>query len=174
MCPRNPRSDLEAYTYFHVCARGNAKQRIFVEDEDRLRYLQMLERYRSRFLIEFFAYCLMSNHIHFLLKAHSIDRLSRYIHGLHSAYAMYFNLKYNRRGHLFEGRFRSWVIRDEGHFFLTKEYIENNPVKAGLISCGKKYPWGSVCGRRRRIITLSKVVSYIGTVPESENKTKYI
>lgn len=173
MCPRNPRSDLEAYTYFHVCARGNAKQEIFMDDTDRLRYLEMSERYRSQLQIDFFAYCLMSNHVHFLLKVHSIERLSKYIHALHSAYAMYFNLRYCRKGHLFEGRFQSWVIRDEDHFYSTKEYIENNPVKAGMILTAKKYQWGSAWSRKS-IVTVLNSNSYVGTVPDIENKSKYI
>lgn len=78
------------------------------------------------------------------------------MHALQVAYVVYFNRRHMRRGHLFESRFTSWVIKDEVHLFSTKEYIENNPVKAGLREEKETYKWSSAT-RDRSIVTLSKI-----------------
>ena len=146
MSPRLTRSQLAIYTYFHVCARGNAGQDIFSDDQDRQKYLSLLERYRARYGLRCLAYCLMSNHIHVLFLVPSVRALSRTMHGLHLAYAMYFNRRYGRDGHLFQDRFSSWVVERGGYLLATKEYIENNPVKAGLTRTKHEYRWSSSTG----------------------------
>jgi REP element-mobilizing transposase RayT len=78
------------------------------------------------------------------------------MHAIQVAYAMYFNLKYKRRGHLFQDRFSSWVIKDEHHLLATKEYIENNPIKAGITILKEDYPWSSAF-RDGSVVTLSPV-----------------
>ena len=156
MSPRVSRSQLSTFTYFHVCSRGNAKQDVFSDDEDRLRYLFLLEKYSTQYHLECFAYCLMTNHIHLLFLAPSIRILSKTIHALHVAYVMYFNRRHERNGHLFQDRFSSWVIKDISHLITTKEYIENNPVKAGLVEAKEGYLWSSA-NRDGSRITLSQM-----------------
>lgn len=143
MAPREARSQLATHTYFHVCARGNNGQNLFIDDLDRHRYLHLFEKYRRRFNLKCFAYCLMTNHVHFLILAPSIRVLSRVFHALHVAYVVYFNHRYQRTGHLFQDRFTSWVIQDQEHLLSAKEYIENNPVQAGLVAEKRDYPWSS-------------------------------
>lgn len=75
---------------------------------------------------------------------------------LQIAYVVYFSRRHERRGHLFEGRFTSWVIRDEAHLISTKDYIEDNPVKAGLANERETYKWSSAL-RDSSIVTLSKI-----------------
>ncbi|MSR77779.1 MAG: transposase [Candidatus Omnitrophica bacterium] len=143
MSPRLSRSQLATYTYFHICARGNNRQDIFLDNKDRLRYLSVFEKCRLRFALQCFAYCLMSNHIHLLCRAPSIRTLSKAMHTTHVSYVMYFNRRHNRSGHLFQDRFTSWVIKDEHHLFEAKDYIENNPVKAGLTRIKERFEWSS-------------------------------
>lgn len=143
MAPRFARSLLATYTYFHVCAKGNGGQALFLENKDRLRYLALAEKYRLRYELRCFAYCLMTNHIHLLWRAPNLSVLSKAMHGLHLAYVIYFNRRHERTGHLFQDRFSSWVIETEAHLLATKEYIENNPVKAGMAKTKKEYRWSS-------------------------------
>lgn len=146
MSPRPARSQLSTYTYFHVCARGNGGQDIFLEDADKIRYLNLTEKYRARYGLNCFAYCLMTNHVHWLFRAPSIATLSKAMHGLHVAYVMAFNRRHQRNGHLFQDRFSSWVIEHEGHLTATKEYIESNPVRAKLVARNEEYQWSSAWG----------------------------
>ena len=79
------------------------------------------------------------------------------MHAIHVAYVMYFNRKYERKGHLFQDRFSSWVIMNEQHFVKTKEYIENNPVKASLVTDKGSYRWSSA-NRDGSCVTLNEIV----------------
>lgn len=143
---RIKRSDLATFTFFHVCTKGNGGQNIFVDDKDYRRYLTLLEKYRLRFKLQCFAYCLMTNHVHLLVLSPSVAALSKAVHALHVGYVMYFNKRYQRSGHLLQDRFSSWVIRDEKHLIHTKDYIENNPVNSGMVSAKRGYPWSSAGG----------------------------
>ena len=143
MSPRLARFQLATYTYFHVCARGNNGQTVFLDAEDYRRYLSLAERYRERYRLRCFAYCLMTNHIHLLWQSPSLRVLSKAMQGLHGAYVIHFNRRHARSGHLFQDRFSSWVIADEHHLLVTKEYIEQNPIKAGFVAAKEHYKWSS-------------------------------
>ncbi len=156
MSPRSARSHLSTHTYFHICVKGNNGQTIFLNEADFLRYLTLIERYQKQNNLLCFAYCLMSNHAHILFRSPTLKILSKTMQAIQVAYAMYFNLKYKRKGHLFQDRFTSWVIKDEPHLFATKEYIENNPVKAGIVLVKDNYAWSSACRDSSRI-TLNKI-----------------
>lgn len=153
---RIPRAQLQTYTYFHVCARGNNGRPVFLDDQDRFRYLGAVERYRNKYGLECFAYCLMTNHIHLLLLAPTVRKLSKMMHALQVSYVVYFNKRYQRRGHLFEARYTSWVIRNECHALEAKKYIEENPLKANMVKADEPYPWSSATGDRSPI-SLSKL-----------------
>lgn len=155
---RSPRSQLFTHTYFHICARGNNGQNLFLDDEDRIHYLNLIEKYRSKYDLKCYAYCLMTNHIHLLFLCPSIRKLSKNMHALQVAYAIFFNYRYKRRSHLFEGCFTSWVIKNEAHLLSTKEYIEDNPVKAGLVKERKDYKWSSF-SRDRSIVTIAEIIT---------------
>lgn len=143
MSPRINRSQLDVYSYFHICARGNNGENIFRQEKDYCKYLSVVERSFRSNTIRCFAFCLMTNHVHFLLQVPGLSRLSGAIHSAHTSYAIYFNACYARSGHLFSDRFRSWVIKDANHFLSAKEYIEQNPVYAGLVKNKKQYRWSS-------------------------------
>ena len=156
MTPRLSRFQLSTYTYFQICVRGNNGQNIFTSEKDFLRYLSLIEKYANRYSLQCFTFCLMDNHAHMLFRAPSTQILSKAMHAIQVAYAMYFNRKYHRRGHLFQDRFSSWVIKDEHHLFETKEYIENNPVKAGMVTQKEDYAWSSAF-RDGSCVTLSPI-----------------
>ena len=156
MSPRLARSRLLTFDYFHICARGNNGQAVFADDKDRLRYLGLLEKYRLKFQLQYLAYCLMTNHVHLLLVSPSIQTLSKSMHAIHVAYVMYFNRRHERRGHLFQDRFVSWVIKGGDHLLEAKEYIENNPVKSHMVTTKEDYPWSSA-NRDGSYLTLHEI-----------------
>ena len=79
------------------------------------------------------------------------------MHGIHLSYVRYFNQRYGRSGHLFQDRFSSWVIENEKHLLATKEYIENNPVKAGVVTKKEDYQWSSA-KRDGSAITIEPII----------------
>lgn len=126
---------------YHVILRGNNKQIIFLNDSDRIFFLSRIKKYAELELIEIYTYCLMDNHIHILIgKAN--QGLSKFIQRLATSYAMYFNRKYERTGHLFQGRFKSEPVETTEYFKTVTRYILQNPVKAGL-STHIDYKWNS-------------------------------
>lgn len=88
------------------------------------------------------AYCLMSNHFHLLLETDDID-IAKFMKYLASNYAIYFNRKYGYTGHLFEGRYKSSLVKDDVYFLQSSRYIHLNPVKAGMVNCAEEYRWSS-------------------------------
>lgn len=137
---RKPRQYCESQIY-HVILRGNNKQIIYFDDFDRLFFLDRMQKYSKQLGIDIYAYCLMDNHVHILLgKAN--PHLSLFIQKLATSYAMFFNHKYERSGHLFQGRYKSECVNNEDYFKIVTRYILNNPVKA-KIACFQKYRWCS-------------------------------
>lgn len=133
--------------------RGINRQNLFEDKEDYVRFLlcmqQMLEPYdelgnRLPPLCTFYAYCLMSNHVHLLIKTHHED-IGATIKHLAVMYALYFNRKYSRAGHLFQDRFKSEPVNDMAYFTTLLRYIHQNPVKAGIVHQVSEYPWSSWC-----------------------------
>lgn len=137
--PRISRQKSES-GYYHVILRGVNRQDLFFDDEDRVKILECLERFQKETHVQINAYCLMSNHIHLLVKAS--DELSLLVKKVASSYVYYFNRKYDRIGHLFQDRFRSEVIDTDAYLLTVYRYILQNPEKAGICKA-EEYPWSS-------------------------------
>ncbi len=132
-------------TPHHITQRGNRKAEVFLDDEDREKYLHFLRKYARKHGLETHAYCLMSNHIHLVatpLKSHS---MSRALGSANMCYAQHFNRKYSLSGRLWQGRFFSCVL-DERHALAAVRYAERNPVRAGLVGHAWDYKWSSAQG----------------------------
>ena len=136
---------------YHVMLRGINRQNIFEDEEDYRRFLMILfqmvcpvdEKGRpmpSRCI--FYAYCLMPNHVHLLIREAS-DSLAEVVKRIGGSYAQYFNKKYQHFGHLFQDRFRSEPVNDNTYFFTLLQYIHQNPVAARLCNDLGNYPWSS-------------------------------
>ncbi len=127
--------------YYHVLLRGVARQNIFENDHDRLKFMELLKRYKQELGFGLPAYCLMSNHIHLLIEDQE-DQLTLIMKKLAGTYASYFNWKYERVGHLFQDRYKSEPIDDEAYFLAALRYIHQNPEKA-QIAFTTDYRWSS-------------------------------
>lgn len=125
---------------YHVMARGNGRQLIFIDELDHHYFLKLLREIKSEFGSELYAYCLMGNHYHLLIKE---TNLSEFCKRLNQTYAHYFNARKETVGHVFQGRYKSFPVEDEDYLLSVLRYIHNNPVKAKLCSDPKDYRWSS-------------------------------
>lgn len=162
--PRSARRVSEGSIY-HVVQRGVGKQILFEDDTDRRRYLGLVERFLGDLGEgELLAWCLMSNHVHLLARM-PLPRLSEFMKRLGVAYARYFNDAHSRTGHLFQDRFKSEPVNDDGYLMTVVRYIHLNPVG---VECGRAedYPWSSYMdyagSRTSAIASTSLVLSAFG------------
>ena len=138
---RTVREKCESNIY-HVMLRGINRQRIFQENEDYQRFTDMLVQCRDLSKFQLYAWCLMGNHVHLLLRADE-EPLEQVMKRIGTRYAVWYNKKYSRTGHLFQDRFRSEPVTDNAYFLTVLRYIHNNPVKAGISMNAESYPWSS-------------------------------
>lgn len=127
---------------YHVMIRGNERKKIFIDDEDRERFIGTIrEKNKERkFLV--YAFCLMDNHIHLLINEEH-DQIPKIMQRIGVSYAYYFNKKYKRTGHLFQDRFKSEAIENERYLLAALKYIHNNPVKANMVENPAQFRWSS-------------------------------
>ena len=140
--PRRARNYLVGMPY-HVVQRGNNREPCFIEPENYQFYLQLWEELSKRYGVSVHAYCLMTNHIHFLVTPLREDALSNTMKVVGSRYAQYINLKYQRTGTLWEGRHRSSLIQSDRYLLTCYRYIELNPVRASMVEHPSEYKWSS-------------------------------
>ena len=113
---------------------------IFSDDEDNQRFLEIVQRVKQESLFQLFAYCLMGNHVHLLLREGE-EPLGMTFKRIGVSYVYYYNWKYQLHGHLFQDRYRSEQVEDDAYFLDVLRYICQNPVKAGLCAKPFEYPW---------------------------------
>ncbi len=118
--------------YHHIYNRGVAKNKIFLNDLDKEKFLEILGEISKEFKFNIHSFCLMDNHYHLLLE-NKKENLSDGMRQLNAKYAKYFNAKYSRVGHFWQSRFKSWYIADDKYLFVLLKYIETNPVKAKMV-----------------------------------------
>lgn len=126
---------------YHVMMRGNNHQRIFRSIEDKKYFIYLLSKYLKKLNLELYAWCLMDNHFHLLIKS-SKSKLADFIKRLCCSYVPYFNRKYEHSGHLFQDRYKSEPIETDRYFMGVIRYIHNNPEKANICPANK-YKWSS-------------------------------
>jgi putative transposase len=128
--------------YYHVINRGNAGEDIFATDRDREKFFEYLATAVERFSLIIHTYCLMTNHYHLLIETPQ-PNLSTAIQWLNISYAAYYNKKHQRRGHLFQGRFKSILVDADEYLKHLSRYIHLNPVRAKIVTTPGEYPWSS-------------------------------
>jgi putative transposase len=128
--------------YYHVIHRGNAGEAIFRSKRDREKFLECVATAVERFGIKVHTYCLMTNHYHFLIETPQ-PNLSRAVQWINVSYAAYFNRRRDRRGHLFQGRFKSILIDADEYLKHLSRYIHLNPLRAKMVEQLVSYPWSS-------------------------------
>lgn len=130
--------------FFHVTARGNNRQDIFLTDADKLDYLGRITDIFSSRQIRMLTYCLMTNHLHLLVQDVKGGGLIEAMRRLHGAYAQAWNCTHRRSGHVFGERYHPEVVKNEAHLIIGSCYIHNNCVAAGMVGQAADYRWSSV------------------------------
>jgi len=139
--PRSDRVVWEGVPH-HVTQRGNYKQNIFNDDQDKFKYLFWIREYTKEYGVSILAYCLMPNHVHFIAVPTDQWSLANAFKITHIRYAQYFNQKNELSGRLWQGRFYSCVL-DQPHFLCALRYVESNPVRSGLVHHPWDWKWSS-------------------------------
>jgi len=137
---RRPR--IEQAGYYHIVNRGVNKMKIFRHPDDYAYFETLMCFYMKSYGITLHNYCLMSNHYHLLIEV-SQENLSKFMRQTNMNYAIYYNKKYKRTGHLWQGRFKSWYVTDEAYLYTLMCYIEQNPLKAKMVKSLEMYPYSS-------------------------------
>ncbi|PLS03349.1 REP-associated tyrosine transposase [Neobacillus cucumis] len=130
---------------YHVMWRGANRQEIFHEEQDRIKFLSILEKYKVKADLRIYAWCLMGNHVHLLVKEGS-EALSTTMKRIGVSFVSYYNWKYQTNGHLFQDRFRSEKVEDIQYLLTVVRYIHQNPVKAGMVNRVDEWHWSSCRG----------------------------
>ena len=126
----------------HITQRGNRRMQTFFGEDDYRAYLSLLVEWCGRHDVSVWSYCLMPNHVHLIVVPQTADGLRRAIGEAHRRYTRLINFREGWRGHLWQGRFASFVM-DEPHLMAAARYVERNPVKAGLVEAAEDWPWSS-------------------------------
>lgn len=128
---------------YHIITRGNQRQKLFFDNQDHLYYLSLLHKYKRRFSFRVYGFCLMPNHIHLVGQPEDNNHLAKFMQSLSRAYTAYFNWKYDKAGHLWQGRYKSKIIIKDNYLIDCLHYIELNPVRANLTRSAGEYRWSS-------------------------------
>lgn len=168
--PRRPRIQDAGYVH-HVICRGNDRQPIFKSSQDYQKYLEIVNLTFKLYPLKIYNYVLMDNHLHLLVEPVNEGNLSKAMEYLSKAYAKYFNKTYDHVGHVFQARFKSFLIQTERYFFTCLRYIDLNPVKAGMVTDPKNYKWGGYktlgLGQISGVdLTQHELYQNLGTTPE--------
>jgi len=149
----------------YITQRGNCRQQTFFCDEDYQSYLELMGQRCGAHQVKIWAYCLMPNHVHLIAVPQSADGLGRAIGEVHRRYTRMVNFREGWRGHLWQGRFASFVL-DEPYLLTASRYVELNPVRAGLIKVPSRYRWSSAAAHMRgRDDTLVRVAPLLELAP---------
>jgi len=157
--------------FYHITSRGIEKRDLFLSRSDRFRFLSYLESATERYGAVIHVYCLMGNHYHLLLETPR-GNLSQIMHHVNGAYTIYFNIKNERVGHLFQGRYKSILVEADTYALELSRYIHLNPVRSGIAHDPTRFPWsssGSYAGMRATPawLTRNSILSYFsGKVKE--------
>ena len=164
---------------FHIMCKSISEVTLFRDAEDKEKYLALVKKYKQLYNIKIYGYCLMDNHAHLLVDANGAD-ISKVMHGINFSYAMYFNKKYEREGHLFKDRFKSKIVDNDRYLKAVSLYIHNNPTDMGEFKdCPEKYAFSSLgiyIGKRRdclKIVDYGFVIGFFGNDLGTARKIYY-
>jgi len=128
--------------FYHIMARGQRQENIFISDKDRKQFLERVAITVDKYNLHLHAYCLMDNHYHFLLETPdgNLSQAMRYLNG---SYANYFRVKHRLEGSIFQGRYKSIVVEKDDYLLQLSAYIHLNPVRANMVEKPEEYKWSS-------------------------------
>ena len=151
--------------------RGNRREAIFIDNQDRIRFYEIIGSIESRYKILIYSFVLMSNHYHLIIET-PLGNLSKAIQRLNGDYALYFNRRHNSPGHLFQGRFKAMLVEKETYLLELSRYIHLNPFRAGMVKSPEKYKWSSLYELLKNSSSKLPFTLYTDWILESFGKRK--
>lgn len=128
---------------YHVINRGNGGQIVFRKDKDYEAFIELMKEAKNRYEVKIFGYCLMPNHFHIIVMPHHAENLSRWMQWLMTSHVRRYHRHYETRGHVWQGRYKSFLIQKDNHLLIVMRYVEGNPKRAGLVNAAKDWLWSS-------------------------------
>jgi len=177
--PRKAREYIDQNeTIYHIVCRGNNQKRIFLSVRDYKKLLSILRKVKKELQFYFYSYNFLPNHFHLLIETRQ-DSLSKIMGRVNFLYAIYFNRRYHRSGHVFQDRFYSSIIDKEKYFWTVGSYIDLNAVRAKIVSIPEDYRWSSFSIYSQRIydddlIDRDKFLSYTGVTNLEQARQEYV
>ena len=157
---RTSRKSMENSSFFHIMVQGINKEFIFNNNENKEKYLKLINKNKEN--VDIIAYCIMDNHAHILSKVAEVKNMQILMRRTNTAYARYYNESNNRVGYVFRNRYKTQSIKNEKHLFLCADYIHDNPVKA------------KICTKREDYLFSSYVNMYNGNQDAVRNQIKQL
>jgi putative transposase len=144
---------------YHIINRGNRRESVFHDKFDYERFLKLLLDSKEKYKIKIYAYCLMPNHFHLVIYTKYAESLSKTMHRISSSYVRYYNKKYKISGHLWQGRYKSFIVEKDSYLLVLLKYVEANPKRANIVECCEDYKYSSANNRINNIF--DKLISNI-------------
>jgi putative transposase len=144
--PRPPRHIFAGECY-HVLNRANRKAEVFHEPADYLAFIQLVQKAQQRIEISLFAYCLMPNHVHLVVRPAGDGDITRWMKWLFTTHASHYHKKYGTTGHVWQGRYKHFPVQGDHHLLTLLRYVERNAARAKLVVRAEEWRWGSLHGR---------------------------
>ncbi len=149
--PRMARASVGGY-FYHVLNRGNARARVFHDNNDMLEFVSLMQQSSLRLPMRIVAYCLLPNHFHLVLQPWNDADLGRWMHWLLTSHVRKYIKKYASTGHVWQGRFKAFPIQNDQHLTTVVRYVERNPLRAGLVDQAQDWPWSSLHPRSAEFV----------------------
>lgn len=140
--PRIARGLNDGFIY-HVLNRGNSREEVFHKQGDYYSFTKLLTESLEQFKVKMFAYCLMPNHFHMLVEPDKGEDLSKFMQWLTTCHVRRYHQHYGTSGHVWQGRYKSFIVQNDVHLLTVARYVEGNPVRSGLVKSAKEWRWSS-------------------------------
>jgi REP element-mobilizing transposase RayT len=166
---RKPRIEFDGALY-HIIQRGNNKECIFSNNLHKNYFISKMEEFKETMNFDVYGYVIMDNHYHIVLRRHE-KKLSSIMQKLNNDYSKYYNNFYNRTGHVFQGRYKGILVRDEKYLLSLLRYVHQNPVRANICKNVFNYYWSSDPYYRRNLHRQLVDIDLILNIFSSDRKT---
>lgn len=165
---------LENGCMFHVTWQCHNKSFFLKGDFEKQFYYDRLLKYKNRYGVDIYSYCLMSNHVHIVGRCEEVKRLSGFMHRVNSEFSKMINKKLKRTGQVIRDRYKSPMIEDTSHLFIVTSYVELNAFRAKMVVHPKEYKWCSynyyAFGKENKLVTESPFFHELGGCAEDRRK----
>ena len=128
---------------YHIINRGNRRESVFHDNYDYEKFLRLLIESKEIYALKIYAYCLMPNHFHLVIYTKYANFLSQAMHWISSSYVRYYNKRYNLSGHLWQGRYKSFIVQEDTYLLVLLKYVEVNPKRARIVKDCIDYKYSS-------------------------------